>query len=35
MTCNDCVLRHKSPDGKCFIFNKDMTNGEGCPSHTV
>lgn len=35
MTCNDCVLRHKSPDGKCFIFNKDMTDGEGCPSHTV
>lgn len=35
MTCNDCVLRHKSPDGKCFIFNKDMTDGEGCPSHTA
>lgn len=33
MTCNNCVLRYKSPEGNCFIFNKDMTNGEGCPSH--
>lgn len=34
MNCNDCVLRDKSPDGKCYIFHQDMTDGPGCPSFT-